>query len=78
MQHLSLDNIQLLTALYFDRIMVQFKKSVSTWTKYSPEIRLLATAAINAGPFIGHRLDILLFLCSELAKPEIEYELKVR
>ena len=78
LKHLALDDEQALTAMYFDRIMMEFKNSISNWTKYSPEQRLFSTIAIQSGPFVGERLETFIFLCAELAKTDVEFEIKSR
>jgi dynein assembly factor 5 len=76
LKHLGLENQQLLTAQYFDTIFLEFKNSVCNWTKYSPELRLLSTVAIQAGPFVGERLELFIGLCEELAKHDRDFEVK--
>ncbi len=76
LKHLGLPNIQRLTAQYFDTIMLEFKNSVSSWTAYSPELRLFSTVVTQAGSFVGSRLDLFISLCEELVNPDRDFQVK--
>lgn len=76
--HLEVETLEVLTAVYFDTIMLEFKNTVCNWTKYSPQLRLFSTIAIQSGPFVGERLELFITLCSELAKPDLDYDIKNR
>ena len=56
--------------------MTALTQTVPSWTKYSPERRLLDTLVRGAGPFAGHRLDSLLSLFKTILHVDIEFEIR--
>jgi hypothetical protein len=63
-------------ACYFDQIFGSIEVAIQTWTRYSPEQRLLETLLLEAGPFIGSRLDKVMPVFKVLANTNNEFEIR--
>jgi hypothetical protein len=73
---LSLPSNEALFTLYFDQTLLFITNSIPTWTKYSPERHLLNTLLLEAGPFVGQKLELVLPVIRTLAASDVEHEIK--
>lgn len=65
-----------LFAAYFSTMMQRLISTEQSWTRYSPELRLLKTMSVLSGPTIGSQLDVIIPLFSRMSSKDKEIEVR--
>ncbi|KAJ3008446.1 HEAT repeat-containing protein 2 [Thoreauomyces humboldtii] len=72
----GLFSVQDLFGVYLTAMLDRLIFTEASWTRYSPELRVLRTVLLESGPAVGQHLDVIIPLLSRIAAPDKDMEVR--